>query len=251
MTGKIVLMAAITVLTAAAPLGIMMWLHWKKSARWLPFLIGMVFFPLFAIGLEQVFHWIILRTALGGIIQGNIWLYALYGGLAAGLFEETGRFAAFKLALQDRWEPVTAISYGLGHGGIEAFVLVGLTMIANLSLVLAYGSGKLAPETAELAETLIATPAVMFFWAGFERLAAMILHVSNSVLVFACVWEDRRALFPAAILIHAAVDFIAVACGSFLPVAVVEILVMACSAAAAVLAAGAYRQLGWKNAQDA
>lgn len=249
--GKIIVMTAIAALTAAGPLGIMIYLHRRKGARWLPFLTGAIFFPLFAMGLERVFHLLVLGSPLGAAITGSIWLSALYGSLAAGIFEETGRFVAFKFVLQDRGEPVTALSYGLGHGGIEAFLLVGLTMIANLSLGLAYTRGALPPEAAEMAEAITGTPTVMFLWAGIERLSAVLLHVSNSVLVFAAVWDGKRRLFPAAILTHTAVNFIAVASSGFLPVAAVEALVMACSLLTAWLAAGVYRQLTWKSSQNA
>ena len=241
--GKIAVMAVVAALTAAVPLGAMGYLHRKKDGRWIPFLTGALCFPLFAMGLERILHLLVLGSPLGAAVTGNPWLYALYGGLAAGIFEETGRLAAFRFVLRKRREPVTALSYGLGHGGIEAFLLVGLTMIANLSLGLAYEGGSLPPETAELAEAVIGTPTVLFVWAGVERLSAMILHVSNSVLVFAAVRAGRRWLFPAAILTHAAANFIAVASSRFLPVAAVEALVMACSLLTAWLAAGVYRKL--------
>ena len=239
-TGKIIMMVSVAALTAAVPLGLMGYLHHKKGARWFPFLTGAVFFPLFAMGLERVFHSLVLGSPLGGAISGNIWLYALYGGLAAGIFEEAGRLAAFRLVLKDRREPVTALSYGLGHGGMEAFLLVGLTMIANLSLGLAHAAGTLPPEAAEM----------MFFWAGFERMPAIILHVSNSVLVFASVWTGRRWLFPAAILTHAAVNFIAVTSASALPVAATELLVLACSLLTALAAWRIYRKLA-QNVENA
>lgn len=242
-TGKIAIMLAVAVSTAAAPLGIMGYLHRKRGARWLPFLTGAVIFPLFAMGLEGIFNSFIVNSPLGPAITGNIWLYALYGGLAAGLFEETGRLAAFMLVLRKHREPVAALSYGLGHGGIEAFLLVGLTMIANLSLGLAYGSGTLPPEAVTAAETIIGSPTVLFFWAGFERLSAIILHVSNSVLVFAAARTGRRWLFPAAILTHTAVNFIAVAGSSILPVAATELIILACSLLVALGAVKVYRKL--------
>ena len=54
-------------------------------------------------------------------------LYALYGGLAAGLFEETGRLLAFRFILKPHTARITALSYGIGHGGIEAFWVMGLS----------------------------------------------------------------------------------------------------------------------------
>ena len=244
--GKIAVMLTVAVLTAAAPLGIMGYLHRKKGGRWLAFLVGAVTFTLFAMVLEGIFNRFVVSGPLGSVITGNIWLYALYGGLAAGLFEETGRLAAFKLVLRKRREPVTALSYGLGHGGIEAFLLVGLTMIANLSVGLAYSGGTLPPEAVTAAETIISAPTALFFWAGVERLSAMLLHVSNSVLVFAAAWTGKRWLFPAAILTHTAINFIAVAGSSFLPTAAVELLILACSLLVALWAARIYRSISTK-----
>ena len=85
---------------------------------------------LFAFILESGAHRIVLSLPAGSVIKGSIWLYALYGGFMAGLFEETGRYLAFSFALKKyRAKNVNALMYGAGHGGFEAVVVVGLTMI--------------------------------------------------------------------------------------------------------------------------
>jgi len=58
-------------------------LVWKKKTglRILPFTLGMATFVAFAMLLESLFHRLILGLT-GEAITGNIWLYALYGGLA-------------------------------------------------------------------------------------------------------------------------------------------------------------------------
>ena len=119
---------------------------------------------------------------LGQVLQSNIWLYGLYGGLAAGIFEEVGRFLAFKLVLRNRRERITALSYGLGHGGIEAFLLLAVTYFNNLYLfsVLSNG-GTLAPELTAALENLAALPAVMYLWAGLERVIAITIHMALSL----------------------------------------------------------------------
>ena len=60
--------------------------------------------------LERIFHFLVLQSGAGTVIQGNIWLYALYGGLAAGIFEETGRFLAFRFVLRGRQDRITALA---------------------------------------------------------------------------------------------------------------------------------------------
>ena len=232
------------VFSIALPIGLMLYFR-KMGGKWITFLIGAATFFLFALILESVLHNLLFLTPLWAILQGNIWLNGLYGGLAAGVFEETGRFLAFKLFLKDDREPVTALSYGIGHGGAEAILLVGLTMANNLILAVAVSAGGITdPAALELAGQLASTPAGMFLWAAFERFGAIILQLSLSVLVFAAVREPgKRWMFPAAVLIHAAVDFIAVVSNTYLPVAATEIIVLVSAVAVALFARTVYRAL--------
>lgn len=55
---------------------------------------------LFAMVLEQIVHSIVLGSPAGIVIRNHLWLYALYGSLMAGLFEETGRFLAMRYVLK-------------------------------------------------------------------------------------------------------------------------------------------------------
>ena len=228
----------------AFPIGLMLWFR-RRGGKWTAFLTGAVAFILFALILESILHNLLFLTPLWAILQGNIWLYGLYGGLAAGVFEETGRLLAFKLFLKNEREPITAWSYGIGHGGAEAILLVGLTMVNNLVLAAAVSAGETTdPAVLELAEQLASTLAGMFLWAAFERFGAIILHLALSVLVFVAVKEPgKKWLFPAAILIHAALDFIAVVANAYLPVAAMEIIVLIFAVMAALFARKVYRAL--------
>ncbi len=234
----------VMVLSIALPLGIMLFLR-KRGGRWFPFLVGAVTFPLFALGLEQSVHAMVLRSSLGEMISGNIWLYALYGGLAAGIFEELGRFAAFKLALREPARRLASLCYGAGHGGIEALLLTGVTMANNLMLALTVNrGGTLPPEVQDAAAQLAAVPAGMFLWAGFERVSAIGLHMANSVLVFAAATQPgKRRLLPAAIAIHAAANFLAVVLNAKVGVLAAELAALAVTVLAVLLAAGIYKNL--------
>lgn len=237
-------------LTILLPLGIMLCLR-RRGGRWTDFLTGAGTFILFAMVLEPLLHNAVLRSGAGAVIQENVLLYALYGGIAAGVFEETGRFLAFRFALKNRTDRVAALSYGIGHGGIEAFLIVGLTMAANLALGLSAGNPALPPETAAAVEALAATPASMFLWSGLERVSAIALHMANSVLVFAAARTEKRWLYPAAILTHAAVNFAAAASNAYLslPIAATEGVVLALTAAVVLWAAAVYKKLP-KNAEN-
>ena len=228
----------------AFPIGLMLYLR-RKGGKWIAFLTGAVTFILFAMILESILHNLLFLTPLWAVLQGNIWLYGLYGGLAAGVFEETGRLLAFKLFLKNEREPVISLSYGIGHGGAETILLVGLTMVNNLVLAAAVSAGGTTdPAVLEQAEQLASTPAGMFLWAAFERFGAIILHLSLSVLVFAAVRAPgKKWLFPAAVLIHAVADFIAVVSNTYLPVAATEIIVLVFAVMAALFARKVYRVL--------
>jgi len=244
MTGAIIVMVCNAVLTAAVPVGIMIFLR-RRGGRWSDFAVGAATFFLFAMVLEAVLHQVVLGSSLGPVIQGNIWLYGLYGGLAAGLFEEVGRFLAFKLVLRRRRDRIAALSCGIGHGGIEAFLLLGMTMVSNLILLhTAAQGGDLAPEAAASVQILSATPASAFLWAGFERVTAVAFHMANSVLVFAAaVRPGKLWLLPAAILTHFLLDFLAVICSAFLPIAGLELIVAAFAMAVVWLAVRIYKKL--------
>lgn len=242
-TATVLAILFVLLLTIAVPLGVMLCLV-RAGGRWKDFFVGAGTFILFALVLEQGFHSLVLLSGAGAALQANIWAYGLYGGLAAGLFEETGRLLAFRFLLRGRRARVTALAYGIGHGGIEAFLITGLTMVSNLVLGLTYArGGQLPAEVATAVKALLGTPATLFLWSGLERLAAMALHIALSILVFAALRTGRRWLYPAAILLHAAVDFAAVISNAYLPVAATELLVLVFTAAALLFAAPVYKKL--------
>ena len=98
------------------------------------FFVGVGVFILFALVLESLLHNLLLTTPVGQKIFGNMWLYALYGGAAAAIFEETGRIFAVKTFLRRQNDVPNAYMYGAGHGGIEAIFVGVISQISNLSL---------------------------------------------------------------------------------------------------------------------
>lgn len=205
------------------PIALFLYLRFAKKADIYPFFAGCTVMLLFAFILESGVHSLVFSSPAGPMIQGNIWLYALYGGLMAGLFEETGRYLAFSYALKKyRAHNVNALMYGAGHGGFEAFVIGGFTMINNIIWSTMINSGNIASLTGTLSgdaltqaeqsiALLISTPSWQFLLSGIERLFAIALHLALSVLVwFASKWDGKLYLYPVAILLHFAVDATAV-----------------------------------------
>lgn len=175
--------------------------------------VGVVTFPVFALILEQISHYFMLP-----IVQQSTVAYVIYGTLAAGVFEETGRFVAYKLFCKKESDPRASIMYGLGHGGIEAVVLIGFTMLSYaITAVTINAMGMdavMSSVPAEQHELVLAqTKALSEFTMSnalinvVERLIAITLHVSLSVVVFASIkLKGKLWLFPAAIVLHAVFD---------------------------------------------
>lgn len=193
----------------------------KKRFGYLrPFWFGCGSFFLFAIVLESTVHQIVLTSSIGQTILNNLWLYGLYGGLMAGLFEETGRFLTMKLLVKRNDKNETALIYGAGHGGIEVIITLVSTMVSYIVIAVMANSGQLESMLTPMDEanqgavmevlTQIAqsNPAALLLGL-VERISAVILHISLSVLVWKAV-EGKRFLFPTAIAIHGFVDFITV-----------------------------------------
>ncbi|WP_024865337.1 YhfC family intramembrane metalloprotease [Butyrivibrio sp. FCS014] len=216
---SIAVMVLAVVFSILLPVGLFIYYR-KKGADIPPFFIGCAVMLLFAFIIESLVHQVVLNMSpVGEVIINNVALYALYGGLMAGLFEETGRFVAFKTVLKKyRGKDINALMYGAGHGGFEVIVVLGITMIGNIYLSVMANTGALSLLTAnapaEAAATLqtqidaLAAIAPATFLLGMiERVSAVIAHLSFSVLVWFAVKKGKTILYPVAILLHALLDF--------------------------------------------
>ena len=185
----------------------------KKGANHLPFWTGAVTFVLFALVLEQLVYAFLMKTGFWMTVSSNIWLLGIFGGFMAGLFEETGRFVAMKTVLRKkRANDYNGLMYGAGHGGIEAVILLSFSMIMNVVFSLQINAGQASPLGGlDAAQQLASTPFWMMLVGAIERISAVAIHVSLSVLVwFAAKNSKKFWLFPLAILLHLVVDAVAV-----------------------------------------
>ena len=228
-------------------LAIVFKVKYKSSLK--VFFIGCAVWFVFAMILEQILHTLVLLSPAGKAIQNNIWLYGIYAGLAAAVFEETGRFLAMKFLLKKYYDNFhNALMYGAGHGGFEAMFLLGLGMLNNLIYALMINAGQietlLEPLGAKQKETmqqaidgLISTPAYMFLLGDFERVFAVILHISFSVLVWIAVVKGKKSCLWMAFVFHFVVDAVTViVSGNGVPAWALEIIVFVMAVLTAVFA---------------
>lgn len=189
-----------------------------------PLLVGAGVFIVFALVLEGLLnHFILVWNGPTAAFFKNPIAFAIYGALAAGVFEETGRLAGFKLFFKKSHEWKHGIAYGLGHGGIELLIfggLLSLSQISNVSLSFMINNGtfsKLQKTVANMPaqsaaldkarEQLISLPSWEFFLGGLERIDAFFIQLALSILVLYAVAHSRYFFYIIAIIMHAAVDF--------------------------------------------
>lgn len=137
----------------------------------------------------------LLSPALMAASQSHPLLYSLGLAFTAALFELAGRLAVAGV-MKKRLTYRRSLAAGLGHGAIEAILLIGVTYVINLYYIFLIQSGAFDGLVAQLSQvegvaeqmeavrqSLITTPAWLFLLAGLERLLTMVLHVALSLLV--------------------------------------------------------------------
>lgn len=159
---------------------------------------------------------------------------AIILGSLAGLFEETARYILFKFILKNTRSWKEGVLVGLGHGGIEA-VLLGILAAVGFVTMVGYRSIDLSTvpsipaDQLELArqqvEAYWSAPWYMGFMGVIERIFAICLHVSLSVMVLYALMYGKPIWFWLAILWHAFVDAVAVYVGQTAGILAVEGLI--------------------------
>lgn len=171
------------------PIGAGVWLAVKKKGYLKPVLLGALTFFVFQI---------ITRIPLLQILGDTVWftifsttqpvLYVLFLGGTAALFEEGGRWIVMRLFMKNRHRLNDGIAFGVGHGGIEAVLLVGINAVVFLILN--------DPSTSPL----------QTFAGGFERLCTLVIHIAFSVMVLKSVVLKKPLWLLLAFVLHTALD---------------------------------------------
>jgi len=209
-------------LMIAMPVGLGLYLARKQKAPWRLFGIGTLTFIL-----SQVFHipfnqWVLtpLVTRLGLSLEKGMFPLALLGlffGLSAGLFEEVTRYLGYRLWIKEDRDWRSALMYGAGHGGIESILLGALALYAFIQVVTLRGTdlnlvvdaGQVAVVQAQI-EAYWAMPWYQSMLGALERLAAIPIQVSASVLVLQSFRKKSLVWLFLAIGWHTLVDAAAV-----------------------------------------
>ncbi len=152
-------------------------------------------------------------------VSENTVLYALLLGFTAALFETGGRLVVFYF-MKKKLSYQFGLGAGVGHGSIEAIVLVGLTYVNNIiiaAILQMQGIAGLAQFLAseELASTLAntfeQTAPYMYLVAGAERIFTIVFHIAASLIICYGFAAKKLLVCTAVVMIwHTVIDASAV-----------------------------------------
>lgn len=179
----------------ALPVAVLIWLAVRRRALVWPFLSGALTFIVTQMLLRvPLLSWLGTTAWFTAFTMVQPVVYSLLLGLSAGVFEECGRYAAMRFTLRGKQSWQAAVAFGLGHGGIEAVMVVGLNNVALLAASIAAPGFYPLPAAGEV------------FMAGTERLFTLLAHVGWSVMVMRAVQRSKPGWLGLAVLLHGLVD---------------------------------------------
>jgi len=203
------------------------WIIRKHKTNWKLFGVGVLTF----IG-SQIFHLPVVNGLTAAFQSGALphvdpnfapFFNAIVLGLLAGLFEETARWIGFKLLKKKGDSLGAALTLGTGHGGIEAIIIGGVVLFSLISMLSLRSVGvESLPLSADQMEATLqqvqayfATPWHLPLAGAVERIGAVALHITLSIMVWLSFTKRKALWFWGAVLYHAVVDGLTVLAVSF------------------------------------
>ena len=162
----------------------------KRRQSLLCTLFGIIGFIL-AVNIESNF-----QSSILGIFGKRSIIRYIIVSLCPGLFEETARYIFLDILLSKGYlHKNISIGYGIGHGGIESIIL-GLKLF-----------GASFEDKTDILEDINLENCLL---SAAERLFAIFIHISLSILVYKSVTDKKKYYyyFLIAILLHNIVDLI-------------------------------------------
>jgi uncharacterized membrane protein YhfC len=216
---SIALMGLSALISFLFPIVLLIYFRRKDKISFKVVGVGALTFIVFSQVLERIMHVFVI----GNNLLPNPIAFAIYGALAAGIFEEVGRFIFMKLLLKKYTAWKDGIAFGIGHGGIEAILIGVMANVQSIVYAMIINSGNfeqtLLPQLGnneaakqsvlQLKDTLINTPALMFSLGGLERVFAVTLHIGFTMLVLYAVRYRKNIYLFIAILAHTIMDLFA------------------------------------------
>lgn len=190
------------------PVGFYFYMRKKYHISVKPVLIGAAVWFISTEILEQTVHFFVLRYT--PILQYPL-LFSAYGALLAGIFEELGRYIAYKQFLPKFREWKDGVAYGIGHGGIESILIGLVVIIQTFALISMMANKQLLPsniqDTINTIHVGLTSQPYIFLFSGIERIMAFTIQIGLSLVVLLAVKRQKISLLFLAIGLHAFFDF--------------------------------------------
>lgn len=221
------LITVIITFIISAILPLMLWIAYgiknKGKGVWTAWLLGAAgFFIMQVIIRIPILNMISLTAGFQAFVENQYVLYCFVAAFTAALFELIGRYVVAKIMAKNLTYE-RSFAAGLGHGGIEAMIIIGMTYLNNLLYIGMINSGTfdviveqtvaLGVDTTSLVavkDALINTNSAVFLLAGYERILTMIFHLAMSLIVcyFVSKKQDLKGILIC-LVCHWIIDFIA------------------------------------------
>jgi len=233
---SIVAMCITLLITLVMPLAlyVVYGLRKKKDVIWIAGALGAAGFGILQLDIRiPLLNNVSAMPAFMEWVSQNYLMYCFLLAFTAGLFEVVGRYIVAKILcfIKKSREELTydvGIAAGIGHGGIEAVLLVGMTYINNLLFSIMVNTGTwnatlqeievVAEEMGDMSiyqtyaaipQQLIETPWYLYLAAGYERILTIIAHIAMTLIVVYFVSRKKDIVgIGICLLCHTLLDFI-------------------------------------------
>lgn len=199
------------------PIIALVFLQKKYKKAIIPFLLGALAFFISQMVLRvPIINSILPRFFWYEIFQVKYpYLYWIFLGLTAGIFEEISRLFFIDKFMKNNHRYVDSLSFGLGHGAIEAMIITGISNINILILSIMINNGTFYLNNLNLPQASLEAiynqcvnlTSSLAILGGIERIIAMGIHIGLTVIVFEGIIKGKPFKYlTIAILIHTVVD---------------------------------------------
>lgn len=199
----------ISVLSFVFPVVILLAWKMRTHKSLVPAFAGIFVFLIFAKVLESVPYALCLgmENPVSGVLRSNYILYAVYLGVAAAIFEEVGRYLAFRYFLPKYDECQNAITYGIGHGGIECMIVLGWSDLQYYMTAIILNNGKGLSDLPKTMQSYFKNLTAFDCIAdGISAVFLLVLQVCLSIFIFQAVRNEKlqKRLFGLSMIFHMA-----------------------------------------------
>lgn len=194
-------------LTVGIPIGVGYWLNKKKGVTWRVVSYGALAYLIMQIVVSMVF------VGFGLLVENDI-LYlqgaalqtvqVILSILLAAVVGVLIRWLGMKYIKEDLQTLKSALGIGIGYGGIENIMLVGLPLIRTFwammtNLNIDPATTSLSPEMVAQLEDLWQVSAFIPLAGAVERLGALVMQIAVTILILQIFRQDKKWFLALAI----------------------------------------------------